>query len=137
MTLKVLTWFWFRSMNSYQKQLMHFIWTIILSGILQGMFLPSKSKSLGQYNTKSRHVWKKTSVWMGLSTDQISLKIIFRIVFVDFGRDISCSKSNFLSKAPTSRYKSVSQIFKILFHKLETVIFLSFVVSFIMPNIFK
>ena len=81
------------------------------------MLLPSKSESLGQYNTKSRHVWKKTSVWMGLSTDQISLKIIFRIVFVDFGRDFSCSKSNFLSKAPTSGYKKMWNNFCcIVFH---------------------
>ena len=114
-----------------------------------------KSKSLGQHYTKSRHVSKKAAVSMGLLADQISLKLIFKIFLVDFGRDISCYKSMFLSKAPTACHKkmwnsicfhcvsicisskSVSQVFKILFHKLETVIFLSFVVSFIMSNICK
>ena len=67
-----------------------------------------------------------------------------KIFYVDFGRDFPCSKSIFLSKAPTARYKkvwnnfcsivflfasaqkgskNVSQILKILFHKLEIVIF--------------
>ena len=78
---------------------------------------------------------KKAAVWIRLLVDQISLKIIFKIFFVDFGRDFSCSRSMFHSKAPTALYKkmwnsfcsissrSLSQIFKILFHKLETVIF--------------
>ena len=44
------------------------------------MLLPSKSKSLGQYNTKSRYVSKKAAVWMGLLTDQISLKKYFMLI---------------------------------------------------------
>ena len=84
---------------------------------------------------------KKAAVWMGLLADQKSLKIIFKIFFVDFMRVFSCSKSMLFSKAPTSGYKkmwnnyccilshfrrpcvsskSVSQIFQILFHRLET-----------------
>ena len=67
-----------------------------------------------------------------------------KIFYVDFWRDFPCSKSIFPSKAPTARYKevwnnfcsivflfasaqkgskSVSQILKILFHKLEIVTF--------------
>ena len=42
-----------------------------------------------------------------LLTDQIYLKIIFKTFFVDFGRNFSCSKSMFLSKAPTERYKKL------------------------------
>ena len=71
------------------------------------MLLPSKSKSLDQYNTKSSYVSKKAPFWMGLLTYQISLEIIFKISFVDFGHDFSCSKSMFLSKAPTARYKKI------------------------------
>ena len=42
-----------------------------------------------------------------LLTDQISLKIIFKTFFVDFGRDFSCSVAMFLSKAPTKRYQKI------------------------------
>ena len=68
---------------------------------------PSKSKSLGQYNTKLRHVSKKAVVSMGLLTDQISLKIVFKIFLVDFGRDFSCSKSMFLPKLQLRFTKNV------------------------------
>ena len=97
---------------------------------------------MDQYNTKSRHVSKKAAVCMEFLTDQISLKIIFKIFFVALARDISCSNSMFLSKAPTARYKKIRHNFcSIVFlvastHKLETAIFLSFVVS-LMSNICK
>ena len=56
---------------------------------------------------RQNHVSKKAAVWMVLLTDQISLKIIFKIFFVDFGREFSCSKLMFLSNAPTARYKKI------------------------------
>ena len=89
-----------------------------------------------------------------LLTDQISLKIIFKtfllILGVTFLVPSQCSFPK-LQLNVTKKYeiilfhcvsicissKSVSQIFKILFHKLETVIFLSFVVTFIMSIICK
>ena len=49
------------------------------------MLLPLKSKRLGQYNTKSRHVSKKSAVWMGLLTDPISLKLIFKMFLLILG----------------------------------------------------
>ena len=107
------------------------------------VLLNRKSKIMGQYNTKSRHVSKKAPVWMEFLIDQISLKIIFKIFFVALGRDFSCSNSVFLSKAPTARYEKIRHNFcSIVFlvastPKLETAIFLSFVVSFIMSNICK
>ena len=48
---------------------------------------------------------------MELITDQISLKIIFQNIFCWFGRDFSCSKTMFLSKALTPRDKKNEIIF--------------------------
>ena len=69
-------------------------------------------------NLQSQKVWvsitqnhdtfqKKAAVSIGLLADQISLKLIFKIFLVDFGRDISCYKSMFLSKAPTACHKKM------------------------------
>ena len=48
---------------------------------------------------------------MELVTDQIFLKIIFLNIFCWFGRDFSCSKTMFLSKASTPRDKKYEIIF--------------------------
>ena len=59
------------------------------------MLLPSKSKSLGQYNTKSRYVSKKAAVWMRSLTDQISQKIYFLLILgVTFLVPSQCSFPN-------------------------------------------
>ena len=92
---------------------------------------------------------------MGLLTDQISLKKYFMLILgvtflvpsqYSFPRlQLHVTKKYEIIFVPLCFYlrllkkgsKSLSQIFKILFHKLETVIFLSFVVLFLMSNIFK
>ena len=54
--------------------------------------------------TQNHDMFQKKLLFL---TDQISLKIIFKTFFVDFGRDFSCSVAMFLSKAPTKRYQKI------------------------------
>ena len=112
-----------------------------------------KNESFAQYNTKSRHVWKKAAIWMGLLTNQISLKIFLKYFLLILGVAFLVPSQYFFPKLQLHITKKCEIIlfalrfyweqlkkrvsdFKILFHKLETETFLSFFVSF-MSNIFK